>query len=122
MATEQPSESESPLKFEEALARLEGIVRALEDGEIGLDDALAQYEQGVKLLRQCHDLLQHAERRIELLSGLDADGNPVCTPFDDQNLTLEEKADRRTRRRSAVGKSRSSNGGENGVDEPCDLS
>jgi exodeoxyribonuclease VII small subunit len=70
--------------FEEALKRLEEIVHLLEEGEIGLDEALQRYEQGVKLVRQAYDLLGRAERRIELLSGVDAEGNPISQPFDDQ--------------------------------------
>jgi general secretion pathway protein D len=70
---------ESPEKpgFEESLQRLEGIVHLLEEGDLGLTEALARYEEGVRLLRQAYDLLEHAERRIELLSGVDADGNHV---------------------------------------------
>ena len=74
---EQPS-------FEEALKRLEELVHLLEEGEIGLDEALGRYEEGVKLLRQAYDLLGRAERRIELLTGVDAEGNPIAQPFDDQ--------------------------------------
>jgi len=70
--------------FEEALEKLEGIVQALEEGEIGLSEALDRYEQGVKLLRRAYDLLEHAQRRIELLSGVDAEGNPISRPFDDR--------------------------------------
>ncbi|MCR4412428.1 MAG: exodeoxyribonuclease VII small subunit [Thermoguttaceae bacterium] len=90
------------MNFEDALARLEAIVRDLEEGSLGLDDSLARYEEGVKLLRQCHEMLQRAERRIEMLTGVDADGNPVTTALDDQALSLDEKADRRSRRRSAA--------------------
>ena len=74
--TDQPN-------FEDALKRLEEIVQLLEEGEIGLNEALARYEEGVRLLRQSYQLLQHAERRIELLSGVDADGSPSVQPFDD---------------------------------------
>lgn len=95
------SQPEQPLSFEAALAKLEAILRALEDGEAGLDESLAHYEQGVKLIRQCHELLERAERRIELLSGVDADGNPIVAPLDDQILPAEQKAERRSRRRSA---------------------
>ncbi len=87
--------------FEEALEQLERIVEHLEDGRIGLNEALAGYEKGVGLLRQCHELLQKAERRIELLSGIDADGNPLTMPLDDEETTLAEKSRRRSRRRSA---------------------
>jgi len=78
---EQPAES--PPDFEAALARLEGIVHELEEGQIGLAEALARYEEGVRLLKQCYDLLQSAERRIELLTGVDALGQPVTEGFDD---------------------------------------
>ena len=69
--------------FEEALQQLEEIVHQLEEGEIGLDEALNRYEQGVKLLRRCYDLLETAERRIELLSGVDAEGKPISTPVNE---------------------------------------
>jgi len=75
--------AESKVDFEESLERLEEIVHLLEGGELGLNDSLARYEEGVKLLRQSYDALQNAERKIELLSGLDAQGNPVAQPFDD---------------------------------------
>ncbi len=102
------------MTFEEALQRLEQIVRDLEEGELGLDDSLARYEEGVTLLRQCHDLLQRAERRIELLTGVDAGGNPVTSPLDDQALSLNEKAEQRSRRRSATGPASQSGRGDEG--------
>ena len=79
---EQPS-------FEEALGRLEGIVNLLEEGDIGLNDALARYEEGVKLLRQSYGLLKDAERRIELLSGTDAQGNPITRPMEDEPTDMD---------------------------------
>ena len=87
--------------FEAALAELEEIVHALEDGEIGLNDSLARYEKGVKLLRQCYETLDGAQRRIELLTAVDAEGRPIVTPVDDTELTLVEKAERRSSRRSS---------------------
>lgn len=72
-----------PPDFESALARMEAIVYELEEGRIGLAEALARYEEGVGLLRQCFGLLETAERRIELLTGVDAAGNPVVAPYDD---------------------------------------
>lgn len=102
--TKKQSDSDSPEKqgFEQSLGQLEEIVRQLERGDIGLGQSLAHYEQGVKLLRRCYDLLEKAERRIELLSGVDAEGRPVTTPVDDSDLCLEEKARRRSRRRSTA--------------------
>ncbi|MCE5303886.1 MAG: exodeoxyribonuclease VII small subunit [Planctomycetaceae bacterium] len=99
------SQAESP-DFEQSLKRLDEIVRALEEGDLGLNESLARYEEGVKLLRQSYELLQRAERRIELLSGLDAEGNPVTEPFDDSATFRAEQdgettTSRRSRRRSA---------------------
>ena len=90
------------LTFEQALAAIESIVRELEEGQLGLDDSLARYERGVKLLRRCHEQLRQAERRIELLAGIDAAGNPIAAPLDDTALSLEEKARQRGKRRSAA--------------------
>ena len=88
--------------FEAALERLDEIVHALEEGELGLNQSLEQYEEGVKLLRQSYELLQRAERRIELLSGVDSEGNPVAQPFDDTATFDRHQPDNsRTRRRSA---------------------
>lgn len=89
------------LTFEQALQQLEAVVRKLEEGDLGLTDALAEYEAGVRHLKQCHAALAQAERKIELLSGVDAAGNPVTRPFDDAELTLEQKAESRSRRRSS---------------------
>ncbi len=102
MAKKKPTakSSDGP-RFEETLSKLEGIVRQLEEGEIGLDEALGAYETGVNLLRRAYETLQQAERKVELLSGVDAQGNPVTRPFDEQDSgSLEEKAGRRDRRRS----------------------
>jgi exodeoxyribonuclease VII small subunit len=69
--------------FEQTLGRLEEIVHILEEGKIGLDEALGRYEEGVGLLRKGYELLEGAERRISLLSGVDSEGNPILRPMDD---------------------------------------
>lgn len=99
------SDPELP-SFEQCLTELEAIVSDLESGKLGLSDALARYEQGVGHLKSCHQLLQQAERKIELLSGIDAKGNPITEPFDEQEHgSLEEKAAARGRRRSSGARS-----------------
>jgi exodeoxyribonuclease VII small subunit len=92
MAKSVPNDPSDQPNFEQSLARLDEIVRLLEEGELGLDEALARYEEGVKLLRQSYELLERAERRIEILSGLDAEGNPVTRPLEDvSTLSLDEQ-------------------------------
>ncbi len=115
--------NDDTLSFEESLAELEAIVGELEGGKLGLSDALARYERGVKHLKSCHGLLEQAERRIELLSGVDADGNPITEPYDDQEHgSLEEKAAARGRRRtSEQNPTRSRSSRKRDVDDPRQL-
>lgn len=54
--------------FEEALARLEGIIESMESGEIALADLVAKFEEGSKLLKTCQAQLKKAEIKIEKLN------------------------------------------------------
>ena len=97
--TETPNDAPS---FEQALAQLEQIIARLEEGQAGLSESLAADEEGIRLQRQCHELLGDAERKVEVLAGFDAAGNPVKQPLEDvEGESLEEKSAARSRRRSA---------------------
>lgn len=63
------AETPEEMTFGAALAELEQIVRALEEGQIELEDGLARYERGVALLRACQDKLAHAKQRVTMLIG-----------------------------------------------------
>jgi exodeoxyribonuclease VII small subunit len=54
--------------FESAIAELETIVKALEEGDLALERSLELFERGVQLSRFCHARLEEAERRIEILN------------------------------------------------------
>ena len=54
--------------FESALAELETIVKALEQGDLTLEQSLERFERGITLSRFCHSRLEHAERRVEVLT------------------------------------------------------
>lgn len=69
------------MTFEQALAALEQIVHDLEDSEIGLEQSLARYEQGVSLIKRCYAQLREAEQRILLVTGTDEEGRPLLQPF-----------------------------------------
>ena len=58
----------SAKNFEASLDQLEQLVRELETGDLGLEDALGRFEQGVKLSRQCSQALDQAQLRIDGLS------------------------------------------------------
>ena len=70
--------------FEEALARLEEIVRKLEGGETPLDESLGLFEEGVKLVSLCGDKLDEAERKITLLTK-NGEGGYDEKPFGENN-------------------------------------
>ena len=95
MAKKKPTKDGNPegerLSFEQALERLEKIVTRLEDGQLGLDDSLTQYEQGIKYLKHCFRQLERAERKIELLAGIDEQGRAEVEPFGEADMTLEQK-------------------------------
>jgi exodeoxyribonuclease VII small subunit len=88
----------SEADFEQSIARLEEIVRDLEDGQLTLEAALAKYEAGVGLLRNCYEKLTIAEARISLLAGLDAEGNPILEPFEHSASAGVEGSERKRRR------------------------
>ena len=86
--------------FEATFEKLSTIVDKLEDGDLPLADALSQYEQGIAAYRQCRETLEQAERKLELLTGVDAAGNPITQPFAESGGELQEQAGNRTRRKS----------------------
>ena len=55
------------MPFEAALKKLEDIVEGLENGDLSLEDALKQYEQGVRMADLCTKRLTEAEKRVEVL-------------------------------------------------------
>jgi exodeoxyribonuclease VII small subunit len=67
--------------IEDSLLQLERLVRELEDGQLGLEDSLARYEEGVGLIKRCHARLRAAEQRILQLSGTNDAGEPVLQAF-----------------------------------------
>jgi exodeoxyribonuclease VII small subunit len=107
VADKQQDSATQEQTFEQALSALEQIVRDLEDGRLGLSESLARYEQGVKLLKNCYAQLEEAERRIELLTGIDAAGNAVVAPFDDTATIASDNEQLPRSRRSSTANSRS---------------
>ena len=67
--------------FEEALAKLEGIVEAIEQGKIGLEESIARYEEGMGLIQHCRKIISQAELKIQKLQA-GADGQLQPEPFE----------------------------------------
>lgn len=74
-------------KFEDAFQKLESIVKKLEDGNLGLEESLKIFEEGVRLSRFCSKKLDEAEKKVEVLLK-DSDGRLVPKPF-----SLEDEGD-----------------------------
>ena len=55
------------LKFEEAIKKLEEIAKELETGELGLDESVKKFEEGMELSKVCTKMLNEAEKKINIL-------------------------------------------------------
>ena len=86
--TEPASQPQAPAPekaptFEEALAQLEALAQRMESGALGLEDMVAAYERGQKLIQVCTAKLNDVERRIEILVRA-PDGQIEARPFEAQ--------------------------------------
>ncbi len=101
----QPPDGDAPPTFEQSLSELQQIVHDLEEGNLGLEASLARFEEGIRRLRSCYRILEEAEQKIEILTGVDAEGNPVTEPFD-ASATFEggEKPAKKPGRRRGAAK------------------
>jgi exodeoxyribonuclease VII small subunit len=68
------------LPFEDALKKLEGVVEAMESGDLPLETLLARYEEGTRLVKICQEKLTEAELKIQQLEK-NAAGEMKLKPF-----------------------------------------
>lgn len=69
--------------FEENMGRLEQIVRAMERGDVALEESLKLFQEGTELVRSCGKLLDEAELQVKKIL-TDSNGNPVEEAFTDE--------------------------------------
>lgn len=82
MGEEDPvGEDVASERFEDLLAQLEGLVKALESENLDLERSIQAFEEGVKIARECHRRLDEAERRVEVLRRLPS-GEVESEPFE----------------------------------------
>ena len=70
--------------FEENMQRLEQIVRAMEKGEVPLEESLKLFQEGTELVKNCAKLLDHAEQQVTQIV-TQVDGSPSEEVFSDGN-------------------------------------
>ena len=72
--------TQSNKTFEENMQRLEQIVRAMERGDVALEESLKLFQEGTELVRNCGKLLDDAELQVKKIL-TEAQGNPVEEDF-----------------------------------------
>ena len=72
------------IAFEEALQQLEDITRALESGELSLDDSIKAYEKGMELKKLCTSILEKAEQKLEYIKKQE-DGSVTVEPIPEKD-------------------------------------
>ena len=94
MTDPKPTKDAAAPTFEEAIKRLSEIVQKLERGDLPLEESLKLFEEGVRLSRHSQARLDAAQKKVEELLGVDADGRPRTTPFDTSADEAGDDSDR----------------------------
>lgn len=69
--------------FEENLKNLETIIEELENGNLNLEDSVKKFEEGIKISKNCNELLENAEKKINILVNKNGD-------YKEENFIAEE--------------------------------
>lgn len=75
--------SQTKKSFEESMIRLEQIVRAMERGDVALEESLKLFQEGTDLVRNCQKLLDDAQLQVKMIMTAQ-DGSPVEEDFRDE--------------------------------------
>lgn len=70
----------SDLSFEKSVEQLQKTLKALESGELGLEQSLKEFEAGVATIRKLQESLKAAEQKVDALTRVEADGRAVTEP------------------------------------------
>lgn len=73
--------SKNPPHLEDNLEALKKIVEKMEQKNLALEDSLAQFEEGIRLVKESQKMLREAEQKIEIL--LKTNGGEALTPFEE---------------------------------------
>lgn len=87
MAKKSSGQSDTGFDFEKALQELEHLVERMEQGELSLEQSLADFERGIELTRACQNSLQQAEQKVQML--LEKGGREELVPFENQDRPEE---------------------------------
>lgn len=83
------AKKKSQQTFEESLEKLERIVSDIEEGKVGLEESIQQFEEGMRLVKHCRQILSAAEEKIQKLH-LTAEGDLAAEPMASSNADGDE--------------------------------
>lgn len=89
MVSDTPAEQLEDPGFDRVMKRLREVIEQLEAGNLSLEESLKMYEEGVALARRGHQVLDDAEKRVELLVRDGRDGAVTAIPFDENEAAGE---------------------------------
>ena len=72
MATKSENAEEKKLTVEEAFSEIEKKIQALDKEDISLEDSFKEYQEGMELLKYCHEAIEKVEQKVQKIA---ADGN-----------------------------------------------
>ena len=75
--------NQNNMTFEQSMQRLEQIVRAMERGDVALEESLKLFQEGTELVRNCNQLLDDAQLQVKKIMTA-SDGSPVEEDFIDE--------------------------------------
>lgn len=78
------------MEFEKKITRLEEIVTKMEKGQLGLDESMKLFEEGVKLSRECNQKINEAEIQVKMLLSVNENGEPVTRDFQTMGKSSED--------------------------------
>lgn len=79
MTPDPSSQTIGPESFEQALSRLEEIVRKLDDPEVRIEESVELYQEGLRLSRICSERLETVSQKIEQIRAQDSDSADAST-------------------------------------------
>ncbi|MCE5335462.1 MAG: exodeoxyribonuclease VII small subunit [Desulfobacteraceae bacterium] len=77
-------------QFEDALKKLQGIVEKMEKGDLPLEEAMEQFTEGMRLAQLCHNKLEEAETKVQMLLKEQQCGW-VSVPFEKTQSAAEDE-------------------------------
>ena len=68
MAAKKEQKEKNNISVEEAVSKIEEKIQALEKDDISLDDSFKEYQEGMTLIKQCHEMIESVEKKVQKIA------------------------------------------------------